>query len=152
MLKHPKELGFKPGLKIYIGKPARIRQKKSGAETRDVVYVALFATQRGVLEKQDVLKVGQTGGTLEGRWKGIAGIFDPRRKLRPNVESDREKWLKVANRREVVVWMKPAEKIRVPYSKGLSGNRFSIRCAEEEFLDQYYEPRLGKTLNRVSAT
>jgi hypothetical protein len=151
MLKHPRELGFTPGLTIRIGEPAHIMEKKSEAGIRDVVYIALFATQKGKLKKGDALKVGQTGGTLEGRWKGIREIFKPGRRLRANVESDRKKWLDAANKKEVLVWMKPAEKIKLPYVDGLTRNRFSIRCAEEEFLDQYYEPRLGKTLNRVTA-
>jgi hypothetical protein len=44
MVKHPKQLGFKLGLKIRIGEPACITKKLPDASTvRDVVYVALLA-------------------------------------------------------------------------------------------------------------
>ncbi len=45
--------------------------------------------------------------------------------------------------------MKAAGKIEIPYAKGLTRSLFSTRGAEEEFLDQYYQPKLGIPLNRV---
>jgi hypothetical protein len=149
-LMHPEQLGFKLGLKIFIGQPARITDMKPEATTHDVVYVALFADTGKPLEKGDALKVGQCGASLKNRWRGICGIFEPGRKHRNNEKSDAEKWLRVTNGKVVSVWVKAAEKIEIPYTRGLTKSRFSIRCAEEEFLDQYYEPKLGMTLNRIS--
>lgn len=152
MVKHPKELGFKLGLKIRIGEPASLKEVTPVASTvRDVVYVALLAEHSGPLEKSGALKIGQAKGTLMGRWQGIIGIFNrDRDNLRKNEQDDRERWLEVANGKEVLVWMKAAEKIEIPYAKGLAQGKFSIRGAEEEFLDQYYEPKLGMKLNRVT--
>jgi hypothetical protein len=141
MVKHPEELGFKLGLKIRIGRPALIMQSTPDASTvRDVVYVALLSENGRPLGKGDALKIGQAKGSLMGRWKRTLGIFKPGRKLRNNEKNDLKKWLKRANGREVSVWMKKAGEIEVPYSKGLTQSRFSTRWAEEEFLDQYYQP------------
>ncbi len=149
MVKHPKELGFSLDLVIRIGEPAFITKDTPDASTvRDVVYVALLAENSGPLEKGDALKIGQTKGSLMSRWGGIVDIFQPRRKLRKNVKADRDKFLKVANGKEVSVWMKAAGKIEIPYAKGLTRSLFSTRGAEEEFLDQYYQPKLGIPLNR----
>ncbi len=146
MLKHPEELGFKLGLKIRIGQPACITEENSEASTRDVVYVALPSEASNPLEKSHALKVGQAGGSLKRRWRGIVGIFEPGKKLRDNEKDDCRKWLEVANGKEITVWVKAAEKVEIPYAKGLTRSRFSSRCAEEEFLDQYYEPQLGRSL------
>jgi hypothetical protein len=150
MVNHPEQLGFKLGLKIHIGEPASITEEKREASTCDVVYVALPAEDNKPLAKGDALKVGQTGKSLKWRWQTIKRMFEPGRKLRGNEEEDRRKWLEVANGKEVSVWMKAAGKIEIPYAKGLTQSCFSTRCVEEEFLDQYYEPKLGKTLNRVA--
>lgn len=147
MVKHPRELGFKLGLRIRIGKPARITGEPA-AKTKDVVYVALLAGRSGTVNKRDVLKVGQTGRTLMQRWQGIMRIFDPKRKLRSNEREDRRKWLEAASGRDVWVWVKRAENVKIPYAKGLVERRFSTRCAEEEFLDEYYRPRIGMPLHR----
>lgn len=148
MLKHPKQLGFKLGLEIRIGRPAHIsRPMPEDSKVRDVVYVALLTENRGSLEKGDAIKVGQTGRSLKIRWEGIEGIFGPRRKLRINEEDDRKKWLEVAKGKEVSVWMRKAGKIEIPYAEGLTQSVYSSRGAEEEFLDEYYEPKLGKRLN-----
>lgn len=150
-VKHPQQLGFKLGLKIRIGKPARITREMRDAWTvRDVVYVALLAENSRSLKKGDALKIGQAKGSLMSRWRGIVGLFQ-RRKLRKNEKEDRRKWLDVANRKEVSVWMKRAGKTKIPYAKGLTRSRFSTRGAEEEFLDQYYQPKLGQALNREAA-
>jgi hypothetical protein len=146
MVIHPKRLGFKLGLRIRIGEPASITEEPDAKADRDVVYVALVETS-GLLKKGDVLKIGQTGGTLSARWRGIAGIFGPKN-LRRNEKEDRRRWLKEADGTEVSVWVKKAAKMRIPYAKGLTRTRFSIRCAEEEFLDEYYRPRLGIQLNK----
>ncbi|HXC47379.1 MAG TPA: hypothetical protein VNU20_03745 [Candidatus Sulfotelmatobacter sp.] len=147
MVKHPEELGFKLGLKIRIGRPALIVQSTPDASTvRDVVYVALLDENR-LLEEKDALKVGQAKGTLLSRWRRLIGIFQ-RDNLRKNEMEDRRKWLEVANGKEVSVWMKSAGRIELPYAKGLTQSLFSSRGAEEEFLDRYYQPRLGMSLNR----
>lgn len=152
MVKHPEELGFKLGLKVHIGQPARIMwADRAASTTRDVVYVALLDDSRR-LNKGDALKVGQAG-SLKRRWQGIVAIFEPHRKLRDNEKSDRSKLLEFANGKEISVWMKEAGKTEIPYAKGLTKtNAFSTRCAEEEFLDQYYEPKFGKPLNRERTT
>lgn len=148
MIKDPEQLGFRLGLKIRIGQPASITQATRPATTDcDVVYVALLAENNRALKKGDALKIGQTRGSLMSRWKGIVGIFKPHRKLRKNEKNDLRKWLKLANGKEVSVWMKAAGKIKVPYAKGLTRSRFSTRGAEEEFLDQYCQPKLGIRLN-----
>jgi hypothetical protein len=150
MLKHPEELGFTLGLIIRIGEPASIRTETPDAsKVRDIVYVALLAENRGPLEKGDALKIGQTKGSLMGRWGPIAAIFQ-RGNLRNNEKDDRTKWLKVANGKEVSLWMRAAGKFEIPYAKGLTRSLFSIRGAEEEFLDQYYQPKLGIPLNRLT--
>ena len=112
--------------------------------------MALLAENNGPLKKGDVLKIGQAGDTLWSRWRGIVGIFERGRKLRDNEKNDLRKWLEVAGGKDVFVWMKAAGKIEIPYAKGLTTSRFSTRCAEEEFLDQYYEPKLGMMLNRIT--
>jgi hypothetical protein len=141
-------LGFKLGLKIRIGQPAPIEIMSDDVLRCDVVYVAIFADQRKPLIKGDALRVGQTKRNLLHRWNGIAATFS-RDNLRKNEVSDRSKWLKVANGKWVSVWVKQARKIKIPYAPdGLKTYRFSARCAEEEFLDRYYEPRLGIKLNR----
>lgn len=115
-----------------------------------VVYVALFTEETGPLEKEDALKIGQTNNTLMSRWKPVVGIFR-RDALRDNETEDRRKWLNIANGKEISVWMKPAGKIEIPYAQGLTRSLFSTRCAEEEFLDQYYQPKLGVALNRLES-
>ena len=146
MLVHPKDLGFEVGLRIRIAEPALIIQTTPMASTvRNVVYVALFTEETGPLEKGDALKIGQTNKTLMSRWKPVVGIFG-RDALRNNEKDDRRKWLKCAQGKDVSVWMKPAGKIEIPYAKGLTSSLFSTRCAEEEFLDQYYQPKLGIAL------
>jgi hypothetical protein len=148
MVKRPKHLGFKLGLKVHIGRPSFITKATPDAsKVRDVVYVALLAGKSGALKKGDALKIGQTGGTLRRRWRGIVGIFDPSRRLRNNEKDDRDKFLKVAKGKEISVWMREAGKIEIPYAKGLTRVIFSTRAAEEEFLDEYYQPSLGKRLN-----
>jgi hypothetical protein len=149
MLKHPKELGFTLGLTIRISVPASIVATPD-ATARDVVYVALLAGNRKTIKKGDALRVGQTKRSLKSRWKGIAGIFS-RDNLRDFEMEDRRKLLAEANGKEVAVWVKAAGKTTIPYAKGLTrSNRFSTRCAEEEFLDQYYQPKLGIRLNKRS--
>jgi hypothetical protein len=151
MVKHPEELGFKLGLKIRLSEPTSLIQSTPDAsEVRDIVYVALFAEAIGPLKKGDALKVGQTKGSLMSRWGPIVGIFR-RQNLRSNEKDDRRKWLEVAIGNEVSIWLKAAGKIEVPYAKGLTKCLFSTRGAEEEFLDQYYEPKLGVALNRIPA-
>jgi len=148
MVKHPEQLGFELGLKIRIGQPASIMDATPDASTvRDVVYVALLAEDRGPLKKGQALKIGQAAGTLMRRWMGIRRIFNPHRNLRPNEKNDLRKWLKVANGKEVFVWMKAAGKTQIPYAKGLTQRLFSTRGAEEEFLDWYYVPSVGKRLS-----
>src|SRR6266567_357969 len=107
MVKHPKQLGFKFALKIYIGRPACIRKPTRDAKTvfgHGVVYVALLTETRGSIKKGDALKIGQAGGSLMDRWKRIVGIFKRGRRLRDNEKNDRKKWLKVAGGKEVSVW------------------------------------------------
>ena len=148
MIKHPEQLGFKLGLRIRICEPASITEDtRAASEVRDVVYVAL-AESDGPLEKGDALKIGQTGGTLSARWRSMARIFRRGESLRPNEREDRRRWLEAADGNEVFVWMKAAGKIEIPYAKGLTRSLFSTRGAEEEFLDQYYQPKLGRQLNR----
>jgi hypothetical protein len=150
MVKHPEELGFKLGLRIRIGEPACITSNMPDSlAVRDVVYVALFAESDRPLKKGDAFRVGQTKGHLIGRWRSAATIFGGRR-LKPNEKEDRRKWLEVAAGKDVEVWMKAAGKIEIPYAKGLTQSLFSTRDAEEEFLDQYYEPKVGKRLNRLA--
>jgi len=151
MVKHPREFGFKLGLKTRIGvPPGKPKYEPEGLRVRDVVYVALLTENSGPLEKGDALKIGETGKTLKNRWDGIVGIFGDRH-LKRNEQHDRERFLhacgmespeEVANGKEVFVWMKKAERIEIPYAKGLTQSLFSSRCAEEEFLDEYYEPKL----------
>jgi hypothetical protein len=149
MVRHPKRLGFKLGLKIRIGRPAKIiKATRDAQNTQEIVYVALIAEKRSLLKKGDVLKIGQTGRTLKERWEDICRIFEPGRKLRKNEKHDRDKWLEAADGRTVAVWAKVAEKVEVPYAKGLTRSRFSLRWAEEEFLDQYYGQSVGKSLCR----
>jgi len=149
MVKHPEELGFKLGLKIRIAEPAIITKKTPDALTCDVVYVALFAESDRPLKKGDALRVGQTKGRLIDRWRSASTIFGNRR-LRPNEKGDRRKWLEVANGKDVEVWVKAAGKFEIPYAKGLTQSPFSTRCTEEEFLDRYYEPKVGMLLNRLA--
>ena len=149
MIKHPKQLGFKLGLKIRLGKQASITKRTPDASTvRDVVYVALLDESSRPLKKGDALKIGQSGGSLLRRWQGIVGIFNRNENaLKPNEVQDRRRLLKFAPRKEVYVWMRAAGKIRIPYAKGVAQSSFSRRWAEEEFLDQYYEPKIGKRMN-----
>jgi len=149
MIKHPRELGFKLGLVIRIGEPAFItKEMPDASKLHDVVYVALLAENSRSLEKGNALKIGQAKGSLMSRWGRLVSIFK-RVKLRKNERNDRRKWLRAANGEEVSVWMKAAGKIEIPYAKGLTRSLFSTRGAEEEFLDQYYQPKLGIPLNRV---
>jgi hypothetical protein len=149
MLKHPEELGFTLGLEIRFGEPAHITtQSPDALAVRDVVYVALLSENSRSLKKGDALKIGQTKGSLMSRWKPIAGIFG-RDNLRNNEKDDRRKWLLVADGHDVSVWMKAAGRIEIPYAKGLTRSLFSTRFVEEEFLDQYYQPKLGIALNRL---
>jgi hypothetical protein len=149
MVKHPEELGFELGLKIRIGEPALIPARYDPSKLHDVVYVAVLTEEGRPFQKRDVLKIGQTGRTLIARWTGIAGIFS-RDKLRVNEKEDRRKWLEAANGKEVFVWVRKAGEFEIPYAKELSQSRFSTRWMEEEFLDQYYQPKLGIKLNRLS--
>jgi hypothetical protein len=145
MLKHPQELGFTLGLKLFIDQPASIIHTPD-ASIRDVVYVALFGEDR-TLEKGSALKIGQTKGTALNRWRSIASLFT-RNNLRGNEIQDRKKLQDVTQGREVVVWVRPAGKTSIPYAHGLTNHEFSTRSAEEEFLDEYYEPKLGTALSR----
>ena len=148
MLKHPEELGFTLGLVVRIDEPASIVERTAQAShVCDVVYVALPKESGRPLKKGDALKVGLSGKTLLDRWKGIVGIFKSEK--RPNEMEDRRKWLEAARGKDVCVWMRAAGQTEISYAKGLAGSKFSTRGAEEEFLDQYYEPRLGKQLNRT---
>jgi hypothetical protein len=81
------------------------------------------------------------------RWKCIVGIFKRGRKLKNVEKIFARKWLREVGGEEVSIWMRKAGKIRIPYAKGLTGCSFSTRCAEEEFLDEYYKPRIGIRLN-----
>src|SRR6266481_7545718 len=109
MIKHPEQLGFTLGLKIVIGQPESITPCTPAAtDVHDVVYVALLAEHSGQLEKGDALKIGQAGKSLMKRWKGIAGIFKPGRKLRNTEVKALESWLGVANGKGVSVWMRKA--------------------------------------------
>jgi hypothetical protein len=151
MPKHPRKLGFELGLKIRIGQPTSITRKTDSAlKVRNVVYVALLGQGSRMLKRGEALKIGQAKGSLISRWKGIVGIFNPDRKLRDNEKEDCRKWLAAANGKMVSVWMKRAGKCVIPYAKGLTRSRFSTRAAEEEFLDEYYQPKLGIPLNRNS--
>ena len=146
-LKHPKELGFRLASKILIDEPAEPVEVMSDASlSRDAVYVALLSDDEP-LEKGTALKVGQSND-LKARWRGIVGIFR-RAKLRNNEREDRRRWLETASGKKIDVWVKPAGQIEIPWARGLTQSTFSIRCAEEEFLYQYYEPKLGKKLNRL---
>lgn len=145
MLKHPQELGFTLGLKLFVDQPLSITHTPDGS-IRDVVYVALFADDR-TLEKGDALKVGQTRGTVLNRWRGIAKLFTSGN-LRPNEIQDRKQLQELAQGKEVVVWIRPAGKTSIPYAHGLTHHEFSTRSAEEEFLDEYYEPKFGSSLSR----
>jgi hypothetical protein len=146
MIKHPKELGFTLALKIHIGQPAHMTEPTPNAPLKDVVYVILDEDAKE-LERGDAFKIGQTGDLMR-RCTGLVGIFN-RNNLRENEREDRDKWLKAADRKQVSVWVRAAGKIEVPYAKGLTETFFSTRCAEEEFLDQYYCQMLGKSLNRL---
>src|SRR5437763_758528 len=137
MIKHPKELGFKLGLKIRIGEPAEIIDPDAST-AKKVVYVALLSENGRSLKKGDALKIGQTGVTLRQRWERTLGICR-RKKLRPNEEEDRRIFLERTNGKEISVWMREAGEIEVPYAKGLTQNFFSTRWAEEEFLEEYYQ-------------
>jgi hypothetical protein len=150
MTKHPKHLGFTLGLKIRIGKPARITARFEPSKLSDVVYVALLDKRGRSFKKGSVPKIGQTGRMLIIRWRGIARIFH-RDKLKNNEREDRRKWLEAANGKEVSVWVRKAGEFKIPYAKEFSKSYFSTRWAEEHFLDQYYQPKLGMRLNRLSA-
>lgn len=50
--------------------------------------------------------------------------------------------------RDVCLGEKAGE-YEIPYAKGLSQSHFSMRWAEQEFLDQYYQPKIGRQLNRL---
>jgi hypothetical protein len=117
MIKHPKELGFTLGLKIRIGEPALITERSESSKLSDVVYVALLDEQGRSFEKGDVLKIGETGGTLAARWARTAGIFGGK-KIRPNEMGDRRKWLDAANGKEMSVWVKKRENTKFPTPKG----------------------------------
>jgi hypothetical protein len=152
-VKHPKKLGFKLVLEVRFGEREIKKVTPDASTICDVVYVALLAENGRSLKKGDVVKVGQTGqtkGSLMHRWKGIVGLFQGR-KLKKNEREDRRRLLKAAKRKKVSVWAKAACKIKIPYAKGLTLSHFSARGAEEEFLDQYYQPRFGRRLNREIA-
>lgn len=142
MLKHPKHLGFSYGLKIHIGTPSRILEETHEAsELVDVVYVAL-----GEGPKPVYYKVGQTKWTLLRRWNSTLRIFNRENENRVTEQLSRAAWLKKLRGKNIEVWVKPASKISIPYAKGLSSSKFSARCAEEEFLDEYYAPVFGMSL------
>jgi len=152
MVQHPEQLGFKLGLKIHIGTPACITvEMPEAARFHDagLVYVALLAESSGPLKKGDALKIGRTRKSLKSRWRRTVGIFN-RDNLRNYEMNDRRKWLlacnlllpaDVANGKEVSVWMRVAG---IPYA-GLTQNLFRDIQAEEQFLDQYYVPRVRRT-------
>lgn len=148
MIEHPSELGFKLGLRVRIGEPASIAEVTDEAERAiDVVYVALLTESREPLNAGDAVKVGQTRD-LVGRWRRTVGIF-ARANLRDNEKNDRRKLLEIASGKELSVWFRKAGRIEIPYTSGLTQSCVSTRCAEKEFLDQYYQPRFGQPLNRV---
>jgi hypothetical protein len=155
MVEHPKKLGFELGLKIRIGgrsSATTITEEWPRASVLDVVYVALLPETGRTLEKGDALKIGQTKGSAKSRWKSIASLFKGK-KLRNNENNDRMRLLMHAKGKEISVWVKEAEKVEIPYIKKLLNPKksFSMRCAEEEFLDEYYQPKFGKRLNRHAA-
>jgi hypothetical protein len=142
-LKHPKELGFKLAYKILIDEPAQlVEETPEASANRDVVYIALLNDEP--LEKGSALKVGQSNN-LKVRWREIIGIFG-RAGLQNNEREDRRRWLEVARGKKIAVWVEPAGQIEIPWARGLTESTFSTRCAEEEFLDQYYEPKLGQRI------
>lgn len=144
MPSHPSDLGFNCGIKVRIGRPAELIDLTEAARNiTDVVYVALIE------EGSIYLKVGETKNTLWSRWNSTLSIFGSK-KLRPNEESDRDKWLLHTNGRVISVWFRQALKTEIPYARNKAAGEFSIRRAEEEFLDQYYRPILGAQLNRLA--
>jgi hypothetical protein len=152
MVKHPKKLGFKLVLQVRFDEREIKKITPDASTICDVVYVALAENARS-LKKGDAIKIGQTGktkGSLMRRWKGIVGLFQGR-KLRKNEDEDRRRLLKAAKGKKVSVWVRAAGEIKIPYAKGLTRSHFSTRGAEEEFLDQYYQPRVGRRLNRETA-
>jgi hypothetical protein len=144
MAKHPEKIsGFKLGLTFRIHQN-RVQDSvyKKPSYTKDVVYVALLAGSHEHLKKSEIIKVGQTSGTLMDRWKRTLSIFNPAKKsLRDNEKEDRRKWLKQANGKEVHVWVKKAGKIKINYKglpKQFHQKFYSKRWAEEELLHDYY--------------
>ncbi|MDH4983471.1 hypothetical protein [Hyphomicrobium sp. D-2] len=108
----------------------------------DLVYVALR-------EDGAALKIGATGGTLHYRWYGILRLLNAdvtRHSYRPNEWDDRASWLHHLGRQPFEVWLRPAAKVSVSYLTGYE-RTLSLRHAEEDYLDAYYCPLIGKSLD-----
>lgn len=130
--KLPEKLGFELGLIFHVAEPASIKNQTPAALLEDVVYVAVSG--------DEVVKVGETSGSLLERWNGIRGIFGTRQ-LKPTEEKSRREWLEAVGGKDVAVWVRKAGRFTAPYMPdGFSG---STRNAEEEALDHYYKPTLG---------
>jgi hypothetical protein len=152
-VKHPRQLGFTLAFKVRLNSRDPKLIDDAVAKVRDAVYVAIPSEgdDRLFINKGYAVRVGQVGGTVLGRWRGILGIFGADRKLRENEKSDRDKLKKAVGRKELSIWVRKARDIAVPYAKGLTKkNSFSTRWAEEVFLDEYYRPSVGMRLKRES--
>jgi hypothetical protein len=141
---HPRERGFHLGLTAQVDRDGRVQcaWEPPARLVHDLVYVA-------VRSDDEVLKIGSTGGTLHGRWHKILKLVAAgrgERRYRPNEWADRDSWRREVCGFRFAVWFKPAERHTLAYLDGHT-QIVSLRHAEEDYLDAYYCPRIGKLLD-----
>jgi len=147
--RHPKECGFRLGLTAAVSGNAQIdaRWEPEAKTIADLVYVAIRSDGA-------ILKIGATGGTLHRRWRSILHLISAERGerlYRENEWVDRDRWREEICGRKFEVWFKPAEKHALHYLIG-SERLASLRHTEEDYLDAYYCPLIGKKLDTRKRT
>ena len=142
---HPEQLGFHLGLEAWVSSVGKIEASRwsSDAKTvRDIVYVAIGANGAA-------LKIGQTGKTLYFRWYGILrliGAEPDTHKFRPNEWRDRDRWRNHVLGSNFTVWFKTCQQVPLEYKDGKT-RIISLRLAEEDYLDFYFRPLIGRRLD-----
>lgn len=141
---HPKEFGFQNGLNIEVSGHGNLKFKELtplARTVKDVVYVAILEPGG------ECLKVGISEGNLLIRWRATCKTFDKlpgvRESLRKHETAYGESIVSFAKNKTIQVWFKSSERNKLSYV-----DRYvSMRSGEEDFLDDYYEPCMGRKLS-----
>lgn len=150
------DLGFRLAFKITFPSDGIVNNKRdiefidtAMAKRKDVTYV-------GILEPDGTcVKVGETGGTALGRWRGTLELFKSptkfngeKKKWKPNEESDQRKLREICNGRVVSVWVTEPQRINLtPIATPELSKQVRSRHATEVFVDAVFCPCFGKDIS-----